>query len=213
MSEEKSVTQQAKEYWDGFQEAPFSDSFKWVDKNGFEHLSTVRGWSWGAMVISIEKATMSIVDMEGRPANVRPPQAIAPQPDPAAKIAMEAGNKVMAQELQIQAEAVPPAPNGGQWNIVDVTEVRIEPKADGLVSVEFWNPGRQYAEEYVKWQPDRIKALLKHVMTVPVNDDGSVKPAKLSCRCRVFFSLGKEKTGPNAKPGSRWHDVAHVRPL
>ena len=139
--------------------------------------------------------------------------AAAPQPDPAARIAMEAGNKVMAQEIQAQAEAVPPAPNGAQWQTVDVNEIRIEPKADGMVSVEFWQTGRKYAEEYVKWKPENIIGLLKHVMTVPANDDGSIKPAVLSCKCRVYFTLGKEKTGPNAKPGSRWHDVAHVRPL
>jgi hypothetical protein len=142
-----------------------------------------------------------------------PPAASAPLPDPAARVAQQAGNNQMAQELQAQAEAVPPAPNGAAWNTVDVNEVRIEPKADGLVTVEFWNPGRQYAEEYVKWTPDNVLGLLKHVMTVPVNDDGTIRPAKLSCKCRVYYSLGKEKTGPKAKPGSRWHDVAHVRPL
>jgi hypothetical protein len=139
--------------------------------------------------------------------------APAPQPDVAAKIALEAGNKVMAQELQAQSEAVPPAPNGQQWNTTDVNEIRIEPKSDGMVSVEFWQTGRKYAEEYVKWKPENILGLLKHVMTVPVNDDGTIKPAVVSCKCRVFYSLGKEKTGPNAKPGSRWHDVAHVRAI
>jgi len=144
-------------------------------------------------------------------ANSKP--AAAPQPDPAAKIALEAGNKQMAQELQVQAEAVPPAQNGQSWQTVDVNEIRIEPKADGLVSVEFWQTGRKYAEEYVKWKPENIKGLLKYVMTIPTNDDGTIKPAILSCPSRVYFTLGKEKTGPNAKPGSRWHDVAHVRPL
>lgn len=137
--------------------------------------------------------------------------ATAPQPDPAARVALEAGNKAMAAELQAQGEAVPASQNGQAWQTVDVNEIRIEPKADGLVSVEFWQTGRKYAEEYVKWKPENVKGLLKHVMTVPVNDDGSLKPAVVGCHCRVYFTLGKEKTGPNAKPGSRWHDVAHVR--
>lgn len=144
---------------------------------------------------------------------IKAPEAPAPKPDKPAMIALEAGNKDLAAELQTQASAVPPAPGGQEWQTIDVSEIRIEPKSDGLVSVEFWNPGRKYAEEYVKWKPENILALLKHVMTVPTNDDGSIKPAILSCKCRVYFSLGKEKTGPNAKPGSRWHDVAHVRPL
>lgn len=141
------------------------------------------------------------------------PQAPAPNPDPAARIALEAGNKNMAQEMQAEYETVPPAPNGTQWETVDITEIHIEPKADGMVSVEFWQTGRKYAEEYVKWKPENIKGLLKHIMTVPTNDDGSIKPSVLACKCRVYYTLGKEKTGPNAKPGSRWHDVAHVRSL
>lgn len=210
MSEERQIPQ---EYYKDFPEAPFSDTFKWVDVDGFEHMVTIRSWSANSGMGAIAATKKLIEDAGGKPANVRPQPAAAPQPDPAAKAALEAGNKQLAAELQTQGEAVPAAPNGQAWNTVDVNEVRIEPKADGFVSVEFWQTGRKYAEEYVKWKPENVKALLRHIMTVPVSDDGTIKPAILSCPCRVYFTLGKEKTGPNAKPGSRWHDVAHVRPL
>lgn len=214
MSEDK--PQDPREYWKDFPEAPFSDSFKWVDEQGFEHLSTVRGWQFSALMTTIQRAESSIIDFGGKPIiTIRPtaPAAPAPAPDKPAQIAMQEGNPQMAAQLQAQADAVPPAPNGQAWQTVDINEIRIEPKSDGMVSVEFWNPGRKYAEEYVKWKPENVLGLLKHVMTVPTNDDGSIKPSILSCKCRVYFTLGKEKTGPNAKPGSRWHDVAHVRPL
>ena len=205
--------QDPREYWAGFPEAPFSDTFKWVDEQGYEHMTTIRGWQFQTMLSTIQRATSMIADFNGRPINNRPQPAPAPFPDKAAAIAMEAGNKELAQQLQESAADVPAAPDGKEWNTTDADEVHIEPKSDGMVSVEFWRTGRKYAEEYLKWKPDSVKGLLKHIMTVPVNDDGSIKPAKLSCKCRVLYTLGKEKTGPNAKPGSRWHDVAHVRPL
>jgi hypothetical protein len=141
------------------------------------------------------------------------PQAAAPKPPADVKIAVEAGNKVLAQELQAGYEAVPPATADNPYQIVDIDEIHIEPKADGMVSVEFWKIGRKYCEEYLKWKPESVLGLLKHVMTVKLNDDGTIKPAIEACKCRVYYLLGKEKTGPNAKPGSRWHNVAHVRPI
>jgi len=209
--EQKTITPQ--EYFKDFPEAPFSDTFKWLDLDGFEHMVTIRSWSSNSGIQAVNKAKDEIKAIGGiAPANKQLPQAPAPKPDPAAKIAMDAGNKVLAAEIQAQGEAVPPSSNGQEWNTVEVNEIRIEPKADGMVSVEFWN-GRTYAEEYVKWKPENVFGLLKHIMAVPTNDDGSIKAAKLLCNCRVYYTLGKEKTGPKAKPGSRWHDVAHVRPL
>jgi hypothetical protein len=65
------TTEQPKEdprsYWAGFPEAPYSDSFKWIDDKGFEHLSTVRGWSFPAMLSSLQKAEQVILDTGGKP--------------------------------------------------------------------------------------------------------------------------------------------------
>jgi hypothetical protein len=76
--------------------------------------------------------------------------------------------------------------------------------------VEFWNPDRKYAEERVKWKSAAILGLLKHVMTVPVNDDGTPKPSTLTCPCRVYYTLGKEYTKKDGST-SNYHDVAHLR--
>lgn len=91
MLQEQVTTEQPKEdprqYWQGFPEAPYSDSFKWTDDKGFEHLSTVRGWTFRAILSSIQKAEQAILEMGGRPAGKEPrPEApkMAPpeEPDP-----------------------------------------------------------------------------------------------------------------------------------
>jgi hypothetical protein len=70
----------AKEYWKEFPEAPFSDSFKWTDVHGFEHLTTVRGWTFPAMMTSLERAASAIFDLQGKPAGVRTPAAQPQEP-------------------------------------------------------------------------------------------------------------------------------------
>lgn len=142
---------------------------------------------------------------------VEPPPTAPPPAPSAASEAVKDGTPEVKAAVKAVVEGVGDPPAGKEWQTTDVQEIHIEPKADGMVLVEFWIPGRKWAEEYVKWQPAHVLGLLKHVMTVPVNNDGSIKTAKVTCPCRVYYTLGKEKTGPNAKPGSRWHDVAHVR--
>lgn len=62
--------EETKKYWEGFPEAPASDSFKWVDENGFEHLSTVRAWSFSVLLEMVDKATSNVLGIGGRPAGV-----------------------------------------------------------------------------------------------------------------------------------------------
>lgn len=64
----QSAVDKAREYWNGFPEAPYSDSFKWVDTNGFEHLSTVRAWTGGTLLSGIERITTAIFERGGVPA-------------------------------------------------------------------------------------------------------------------------------------------------
>ena len=53
MTEEKKVTPQ--EYWAGFPEAPASDTVKWIDKDGFVHMTTIRTWSIEGLAERISK--------------------------------------------------------------------------------------------------------------------------------------------------------------
>ena len=141
------------------------------------------------------------------------PPAPAPKPDAAAQIAREEGNLELASRLEAQRAEVPPPPTGKTWQTVDVSEIRVIPQPDGVTTlVEFWNPNRKYAEERVKWKSLSIIGLLKHVMTVPTNDDGTPKAAAFTAPCRVYYTLGKEYTKKD-QTIANYHDVAHVRPL
>lgn len=71
--QEQTTLDEARKYFEGFPEAPYSDSFKWVDANGFEHLTTVRAWTGGTLLSGIDKATLAIANRSGKPAGFRPP--------------------------------------------------------------------------------------------------------------------------------------------
>lgn len=203
--QEQKVTLQ--DYWRGFPEAPFSDTFKWVDADGFEHMTTVRGWGDKSLSEGITKAKALIEYNGGKPAGNRAPQAPAPTPDPAAKIAFEEGNKQMAAELQAQATEVPPAPDGKQWNTTKIVFVKILPQPDNKVTIEFYGnahkqPHDQYAELLVnKWTTERAAGLMKHVTSAPVT-----VPAEFALNCTVYWLDGKPKTN-----GGFFKDVYHVR--
>ena len=141
------------------------------------------------------------------------PAAPAPKPDPAAQIAREEGNLELASRLEAQGAEVPPPPAGKTWQTVDVSEIRVIPQPDGITTlVEFWNPNRKYAEERVKWKSFSIIGLLKHVMTVLTNDDGTPKAATFTVPCRIYYTLGKEYTKKD-QTIAHYHDIAHIRPL
>lgn len=65
------------EYWKGFPEAPFSDTFKWIDADGFEHMTTVRGWGDKSLNEGILKAKALIEYNGGKPAGKAAPMPTA----------------------------------------------------------------------------------------------------------------------------------------
>jgi hypothetical protein len=76
MTTEPKVTPQ--EYYKGFPEAPFSDTFKWTDADGYEHMITCRSWSENSLLQAVDKAKKQIKEREGVPANSK--SAVAPAP-------------------------------------------------------------------------------------------------------------------------------------
>jgi len=75
MATPEQTPQDPKEYWQGFPEAPYSDSFKWTDEQGFEHLSTVRAWTGKNLLTGIDKMVSNIIDLKGKPINGKPQPA------------------------------------------------------------------------------------------------------------------------------------------
>lgn len=104
---EEIVTQQdnteaVKKYYEGFPEAPFSDSFKWIDADGFEHLSTVRAWTGSNLLAGISKTKLAIANQNGKPINNKP----APMPETA------------SQQIQMTTEDGLPVVDGNQQPVM-----------------------------------------------------------------------------------------------
>ena len=210
MTEEQQENKHAatQEYWAGFPEAPFSDTFKWVDGAGFEHMTTVRQWSGNGLYSAVGKMVALVLETGGKPANPRPAPAASPQPDPAARIATEEGNPQMAAELQAQATAVPASKKGVPYKTFDAATVEVLPQPDGRVTVSFYGDGRKYPDCKInKWKVEQANGLMKHVTSEPMD-----KPAKYTLACRVYYTDGAQYTKPDGTTGN-YKDVEHVRPL
>lgn len=198
------------DYWKDFPEAPFSDTFKWIDSDGFEHMTTVRGWGDKSLSDGINKAKALIQYNGGKPVSNRAQPAAAPQPDPAAKIALEEGNKQMAQEIQVQATAVPPSRKGVDvsYQIIDVDIVEVLPQPDGKTTLKFYGTSDKYPRVSVnKWKVEAANGLMKHVTS---EDMG--KAAKYTLKCRVYYTDGSSYQTTNGET-RHYKDVEHIRPV
>lgn len=64
---EKKYNDDLKEYWEGFPEAPCTDTFKWLDAEGYDHLTTLRAYSPHLLFKQMEKTISGIRDIGGKP--------------------------------------------------------------------------------------------------------------------------------------------------
>ena len=60
--------QTAQEYWSGFPEAPVSSTFKWIDPDGFDHMTTFRAYSGGQLLQIVDKFKQEVLAIGGLPA-------------------------------------------------------------------------------------------------------------------------------------------------
>jgi hypothetical protein len=115
--------EETKAYFEGFPEAPCSDSFKWVDPQGFEHLTTLRAWHFKPLMNAYTEAQMTIIELGGKPISTQ--QKVTPAPQVQEKD--ENGVPVVDQEGQHEYTIVVEdtdkgekfslfTSNGSQWN-------------------------------------------------------------------------------------------------
>lgn len=204
MNEEQTkALQEAKAYWQSFPEAPFSDSFKWVDGAGFEHLTTVRGWNFSGLYQSLAKATAQITETGGKPAgNPRPPQAPPPDMPKAAQEAMQEGDNEAAAAIQASIEDVGEPPAGKAWKTMDINRVVISALPDDLYTLECYSPGHKWPDLKVqKRKLSQIAGMLKHI----TNADPA-KPADMTVNATAYYVDGKPKDN-----GGFWLDLYHLR--
>lgn len=95
--------QDPREYWHDFPEAPFSDTFKWTDGNGFEHMTTIRGWSFQTMYTTIAKAEAFILESGAKPIG-KPAAAPAAAQQPAASQANATGTTLAIKKMAVVQE-------------------------------------------------------------------------------------------------------------
>lgn len=194
-------------------EAPISSNFYWTfgTKEVFNVQTTIRHdydpEKFAEYLSHLQDAMTQIVRMGGHAKPVGQQPAPVPNGDPAAKLAREAGNPEMAQELQDGFEAVPPSPDGRAWLTLDASRILITPQPDDRVNIEFFSDGHKFPDAKVnKWKIPQAAGLLKHVTSHDVT-----RPADLSVACRVYYTLGKEYAKQDGSKGN-YKDIAHCRP-
>ena len=200
-----STEENERKYWDGFPEAPISTTFKWIDAQGFEQMTTVRGWKWTDTIKTVEKVTSNILDLGGKPAGSRP--APPPKPDVAATIAAEEGNTQLAEQLQKEYAEVPAPPDGKTWNVTEIARIVVIPQPDDRVNVELYADGHKFPDLKVsKWKAEQVSGLLKYVTDVDVK-----QPHDLKLPCNAYWLEGNEYTKQDGTKG-HYKNVSHIRP-
>ena len=165
-------------------------------KDAIKELMDSIVWAMGEYEMSVEKPL--------------PPAANAPLPTKDVAIALQAGNKELAKQLQDSAAAVPPSRKGADvaYSTIDVDIVEVLPQPDGKTTVKFYGASDKYPRAQVnKWKVEAANGLMKHVTS---EDMG--KAAKYSIRCRVYYTQGAAFTNQNGEI-KHYLDVEHVRPI
>lgn len=203
------ATQQAQEYWKGFPEAPYSDSFKWFDGAGFEHLTTCRAWSGSALYASVAKMIATIAETGGKPiTTVRPAAPMAPPPEipKAVREAWEDGDKETAAVIAGAIADVGNPPAGKEWLTMNIARMVIKAEPGELYTLELYTAGHKFPDlRAAKRKLTVIQGLIKHVTSADAS-----KPADMSIEAVAYYCEGKEKT---AGSGTYWLDLYHIRPL
>jgi hypothetical protein len=201
--EQKQKHQEMQAYWQGYPEAPFSDTFKWVDAAGFEHMTTVRQWSGEGLYNSTAKMIALITETGGKPANQRPPMAPAPVMPAIVNQALEEGEKEVAQNLQAALDGVEPAPAGKQWLTMDIARMVIKPEPGDLYTLELYASGHKWPDlRASKRKLNVVQGLIKHITDPAI----ATKPQDLSVNAIAYYLEGKPKDS-----GGYWLDLYHIR--
>lgn len=87
--------EETKKYFEGFPESPASDTFKWVDAHGYEHMLTLRAWHVKPLMNAIEEAQVVIAEIGGKPISTQ--SKVSPAP-PMVQEKDETGTPVVDQE-------------------------------------------------------------------------------------------------------------------
>lgn len=197
----------AQEYWQGFPEAPYSDSIKWVDGAGFEHLSTCRAWSGPDLYNNVARMIANIQETGGEPIRtVRPSGPVAPPPEipKAVQQAMAEGDNAGAAELQAALDDVGEPPTGKKWLTMNVSRMVIKPEPGDLYTLEVYQSGHKWPDLRVnKRKIESVRGLVKHITSAD-----PTKPQDLTINATAYYCEGKAKDNGQGF----WLDLYALRP-
>ncbi len=172
--------------WQGFPEAPYSDNFKYVDGEGFEHMHTIRSWSGEDLLKTVDAAVNAILQRGGKPINNKP------QPLPGVQAHDENGTPIVDENKN---PVMAPAPEGVKsYTVIAVAHSKT---MKGMDVLKVW------VEEKEEWINRKFgitcfhaPAQYKEFKTWPiVTEDGANKYAPTEGAMRV--AIRAPKAGDN----------------
>jgi hypothetical protein len=164
---------------------------------------------WGIVLEDVDRFSHYMRDKGWKfDGEIKLPSASAPAVSAPVRIAMEEGNKPLAQATANAELDVPAPPAGKEWIVFAASIVKVLPQPDNKVTLEFYAEGQKYPGVKVnKWKVENANGLMKHVTS---EDMG--KAAEYKLQCQVYYTEGAEGKTADGKV-FHWKDVSHVRPF
>ena len=130
----------AKEFFQGFPEAPISDTFKWIDADGFEHMFTMRGYAASAVLKALAE-TRDAIKTQG-------------------------GTFITAKQQPAQSQPAPagatPEKHDTSLNTLEVVKMEVTPKPDNKVELKLYGEGHKYPDLYHNGTVDQVLLALQN---------------------------------------------------
>jgi hypothetical protein len=173
------------DYWHGFPEAPASDTFKWIDALGYEHMTTIRAWTQATLYEQVSKFVANLTETGGRTA------ALQPAPKPA----------------QAPAPTTAPVANATGTSM-QINKIKVTPEVkDGVsrVIVELFAEGHKWADIKAFYDTgEKARVAFSPVTDLDFNVAGEYQIA-----CVADYRLSEKKTSA----GNPYKNLVSVRPL
>lgn len=179
------------EYFKGFPEAPASDTFRWTDGLGVEHMTTIRAWNGGTLYEQVAKFVAHITETGGKPTSQPAPKPSQAAPAPA-------------------GDAPPPAQGHDTSSVfeMEIAKIKVEPQSDGRIVVNFMQKNHNFADikAYYKTPANAVAAFV-HV--AGFDEETFSKAGEFSLSCLADWR-NSEKLNSKGNP---YKNLVNLRPI
>lgn len=188
-------------YWEGFPEAPASDTFKWVDSHGFVHMTTIRAWAAASLLDFTAEFCGKVLEQGGKPLTDDKP--VRPDAPTRSEMPQTAdGKKPYTEKPVPQSELpddLPGASEGaGEYFKHDFDYFVVEPKPDNKATVKFYKDGLKWpvGAPINNWKAKSVQEALFRLGEIDVSKAQTVRVAGTQ-----FYTYGNEYTKPDGTKG------------